>query len=124
MLKLEINGHEVEVQTGIRFLKELNKRFTYQVQGIELGFGLRRAMIEMDMGDPTVLIPLIECGTVKSPYRPSADEIEDYLDSIDNHDELIEKFRKELEESNAIKKQLLLIQAETKAAQPKSKKKK
>lgn len=125
MILLEINGKAVEVNTGMRFLKELNKKFTYEVSGISIGFGLRRALIDIEMGDPTILIDLIEAGTRNSKnYKPTTEAIEDFLDNYEgDYAELLGQFETELQESNATKNlyaQILKENAQEQSAQTKS----
>lgn len=124
MILLEINGKAVEVHTGMRFLKELNKKFTYEVSGISIGFGLRRALIDIEIGDPTILIDLIEAGTRNAKgYKPTTEAIEDFLDNYDgDYVELLKQFEDELKESNATKNLYAQIQAENVEAQAEAKK--
>lgn len=118
MILLEINGKEVEVHTGMRFLKELNKKFTYEVSGISIGFGLRRALIDIEMGDPTILIDLIEAGTRNAKNKPTTEAIEDFLDNYEgDYNDLLKQFEDELQESNATKNLYAQILKENNQAQ-------
>ena len=117
MLQLEIKGRTVQVQCGMRFLKELNKKFTMNVQGVDIGFGLRRVLIDIEVGDVTILSDLIEAGTrnTKTGYKPTTEDIEEYLDTIEDYETLMEQFELEIKESNATKKQYQEIQEEGQA---------
>lgn len=106
MFKLEINGKTTEVKCGVRFLRELNKRYTYEVNGINLAFGIQGIAMSMEIQTPDVLLDLIECGTrhIRNGYKPTTEEIEDFLDDMEDYDTLFKLFDNELRESMATKK--------------------
>lgn len=114
MFKLSINGKETEVKCGIRFLKELNNRFKYNVQGMDLGFGIQSIAMSIEMQSPDVLLDLIECGTrhIRNGYKPTTEEIEEFLDGMDDYSTLFEMFDNELRSSMATKKSYTEIMGE------------
>lgn len=114
MFKLSINGKETEVKCGIRFLKELNNRFKYNVQGMDLGFGIQSIAMSIEMQSPDVLLDLIECGTrhIRNGYKPTTEEIEEFLDGMDDYSALFEMFDNELRSSMATKKSYTEIMGE------------
>lgn len=106
MFNLTINGKITEVKCGIRFLKELNKRYTYEVEGISLAFGIQSIGMAMELASPDVLIDLIECGTrhIRNGYKPTTEDIEAFLDEQEEYDTLFHIFDEELRTSMATKK--------------------
>lgn len=114
MFKLSINGKETEVKCGIRFLKELNNRFKYNVQGMDLGFGIQSIAMSIEMQSPDVLLDLIECGTrhIRNGYKPTTEEIEEFLDGMEDYSTLFEMFDNELRSSMATKKSYTEIMGE------------
>lgn len=94
MFELTINGKTTEVKCGIRFLKELNKRYTYEVEGISLAFGIQSIGMLMELRSPDVLIDLIECGTrhIRNGFKPTTEEIEAFLDEQEEYDSLFDLF--------------------------------
>lgn len=114
MFKLSISGKETEVKCGIRFLKELNNRFKYNVQGMDLGFGIQSIAMSIEMQSPDVLLDLIECGTrhIRNGYKPTTEEIEEFLDGMDDYSTLFEMFDNELRSSMATKKSYTEIMGE------------
>lgn len=111
MFELTINGKVTEVKCGIRFLKELNKRYTYEVEGISLAFGIQSIGMLMELRSPDVLIDLIECGTrhIRNGFKPTTEEIEAFLDEQEEYDSLFDLFDEELRTSMATKKSYLEV---------------
>ena len=48
-MELIINGRAVQANVGVRFVKELDKKFFVDKEGIKFGFGLRQVQIELEM---------------------------------------------------------------------------
>jgi len=107
---LEIAGKDVEITTGVRFIRELDKRFKLDVENglMKLGFGLNQVAMDIDMENPTILVDLIECGVAGNKgFKPNTAQIEAFVDKQEDYAELFELFDKEMAESNATKKKWL-----------------
>ena len=110
---LEIAGRDVEITTGVRFIRELDKRFKLEVENglMKLGFGLNQVSMDIDMENPNILVDLIECGVAGNKgFKPNTAQIEAYIDKQEDYAELFDLFDKEMAESNATKKKWLEIQ--------------
>ena len=113
---LEIAGRDVEVTTGVRFIRELDKRFKLEVENgmMKLGFGLNQVGMDMDMENPNILVDLIECGVAGNKgFKPNTQQIEAFIDQQEDYTELFELFDKEMAESNATKKKWAEIREKT-----------
>lgn len=113
---LTIAGREVETKCGVRFIRELDKRFKLDAGGVKFGFGLNQAAFYIEQKNPSILVDLIECSTrTAKPFKPTTEQIEDFIDEQEDCDWLFENFKKELEESNTTKKLFGQIMAEMKS---------
>lgn len=123
MFNLEINGKTTEIKCGVRFLKEINKRYTFEVEGISLGFGVSKVAMEMEFGNIDVLIDLIESSTrhIRNGYKPTTEDIENFLDEQEDYEWLLELFTKELSESLQTKKSFNEIHQAVPQEAPKAK---
>lgn len=113
-MELIINNRAVELNIGVRFLRELDKKFFMEREGVKFGFGLRQVQIDLEMGNyAKILVDMIEAATRNSvPYKPTTDDIENYIDNLDDYDSLLDAFSEELSNANATKKVWAEIMAE------------
>lgn len=107
---LNIGNKETELNFGIRFTYELNKKYKRIENGIELGFGLPTVYVKLEVGDLTALVDIIYCATRNSKYKPTEAQIETFIDECSDIDSLIAEIYDELAGSNATKKALATLQ--------------
>lgn len=119
-MELIINGRAVQANVGVRFVKELDKKFFIDKEGIKFGFGLRQVQIELEMGNyAKILVDLIEAATRNSvPYKPTTEDIENFIDTMENYDGLIQAFNDEMLSANATKKAWAEIMEEANPTAP------
>lgn len=105
-MELIINNRAVQLQIGVRFLRELDKKFYMERDGIKFGFGLRQVQIDLEMGNyAKILVDMIEAATRNAiPYKPTTADIENFIDELENYDTLLDAFSDELMNANATKK--------------------
>lgn len=106
---LNIGNKEAELNFGIRFIYELNKKYSRIENGIEIGFGLPTVYIKLEVGDLTALVDIIYSATRNSKYKPSEAQIETFIDECSDIDGLITEIYEEMTESNATKKALATL---------------
>lgn len=105
---LTINGKDIKIKFGVRFLREMDKLYTIQQEGIALGFGIEYATIQLKRDDRTAMVDILQTAikTTGGDYRPDTASIENFIDELD--DEAYKDFEKEvtneLLESNSTKK--------------------
>ncbi len=80
-MQLTINGKEYELNFGVRFVREMDK----------------------NMYDAAVLADTIYSATVTSKKRPSANEVDDFIDSNSDLDSLFKQVANEMNSANAVK---------------------
>lgn len=106
---LNIGNKETELNFGIRFIYELNKKYKRVENGIEIGFGLPTVYIKLEVGDLTALVDIIYSATRNSKHKPSEAQIETFIDEYSDIDALIAEIYDEMAESNATKKALATL---------------
>ena len=80
---LTINNKNYELQFGLGFLAEMNKRKSAQFEGMATGYGAMQILqMGMMMGDPLALLDLIKVATAHCPQKPSNVELEQYLTEL------------------------------------------
>lgn len=110
LMELKIKNRTVEVKFGMRFLAELDKLYEMRIIGpdgevVEVEAGLRKLFMNIQMGNIAFLRKVIYAGTRTSKaYKPTWDDIDDYLDSVAEYEPLIDEIKQELEDANATKK--------------------
>lgn len=104
-MELKIANRRVEVTTGTRFLKELDKVYKLEVDGGYVDFGLNQLFVNFAMESVSALSLAIYAGSRTNPgFKPTYDQIDDFLDNEEDVDYLFEGFAEQLRESNRTKK--------------------
>ena len=80
-MQLTINGKEYELNFGVRFVREMDKNMGAVMHGINFGMGVAKALAGLNAYDAAVLADTIYSATVASKKRPSANEVDDFIDS-------------------------------------------
>ena len=115
---LTLNNKEMELNFGIRFLREVDKRTerTIVTNGYEQKFseGLAYYLPQIMMGNPVALSTILDCALWKNKgkYKPS--DIDELLDNLseEDYENLFDSVLKELEESNGSKKLVVMMKKE------------
>ena len=117
---LTINNKNYELQFGLGFLAEMNKRKSAQFEGMATGYGAMSILqMGMMMGDPLALLDLIKVATAHCSQKPSNVELEQYLTELAINNQIQAVFESIF---NEIKKSPILAYAmkatETEVVQP------
>ncbi|MCM0724308.1 tail assembly chaperone [Latilactobacillus curvatus] len=113
-MNLTINGQEQELNFGVRFVRELDKVAGINKDGVQLGFGLTRSLPGMQTYNPATLSDVIYAATATNSPRPSRNDVDDYIDSIESIDELekvFEEVNQGIDKANALKAALKNMKA-------------
>ena len=106
---LEINGKELEFHFGVRFIREMDARFTVdnpELQGLKMGFGLEHAFIQIQRGDRAIYADILYCAQ-KTSKRPHTESFfDDVIDNMgdDEFDDMAKLVIEAIAESNSTKK--------------------
>lgn len=102
-MQLTINGKEYELNFGVRFVREMDKNLGAVMHGINFGMGVAKALAGLNAYDAAVLADTIYSATVASKKRPSANEVDDFIDSNSDLDSLFKQVKDEMNSANAVK---------------------
>lgn len=106
---LTINNKNYELQFGLGFLVEMNKRKSAQFEGMATGYGAMSILqMGMMMGDPLALLDLIKVATAHCSQKPSNAELEQYLTELAINNQITAVFESIF---NEIKKSPILAYA-------------
>lgn len=108
MMELTINGHVYEFNFGMRFLREVNKKATAQVDGVkgaERNLGLRMAVAGIVDGDVESLVDVLDLANKGRDPRATKTVLDSYIDDPDTDiDKLFEDVMDFLKKTNATRK--------------------
>lgn len=113
-MNLTINGKDYTLNFGIKFIREVDKQTETVTNGIKFSTGLNPILSQLVQGSITALADIIKYATITNATRPSADEIDEYIDSLsaDEYDTLVENVLETIKESNAGRKAFLAVKKE------------
>ena len=108
MMELTINGKVYEFNFGMRFLREVNKKATVQVDGVkgaEKNVGLRMAVAGIVDGDMETLVDVLDLANKGREPRVTREVLDNYIDDPDTDiDKLFEDVMDFLKKTNATRK--------------------
>lgn len=108
-LNLNINGTDVELVFGVRFVHELNKAFGIERDGFNIGMGFTLILPPLLQYDPDALSKVIYCAAYKNSPRPTMNQIYDSLDELDDLEQTFDEVIDCLKASSAIKRALAAL---------------
>lgn len=98
---LKMNGREVEVRFGLRFIRELDKTNMMQREGLKFGAGLEVKVPMLFTYDAVALADILYAGTSMEKDRPTLKEIDSYVEQHEDIEGLFDEVVEELKKSNA-----------------------
>jgi Phage protein. len=102
-MNLKINGKDYKLHFGVAFVHELDTRHKMIQSGLQFGQGLATVTAMLAMGNPAILVDLIQAATITETFPPAKIEIERYIDSVEDMEALINNFLELLETSPTTK---------------------
>lgn len=108
---LRIKDKEYNVHFGIKFIRELDKKYFLEEKGAKFGAGLELKVTALYNCDTVALSEILYLGTCTEKSRPSMDEIDEYIENCENLEGLFDEVLSELKKGNAtrLKMQNLLM---------------
>lgn len=102
-MQLKINDKDVELNFGVRFVRELDKVAGMTVNGQAFGFGLTKSLPALQAYDPAVLSDVIYCAAWDNKPRPTQKSIDEFIDHCTDLEKVFDEVDKSIAESNAVK---------------------
>lgn len=100
---LKINDKKVELNFGIRFVRELDKVSGVDTGSFNMGMALTKVIPALQTYDPVALSNVIYAASYKATPRPGMNEVDEYLDNVPNIEKLFDGVTKELLKANVVK---------------------
>ena len=78
LTELKIGNRTYPLTFGIKFIREMDKRYTVKndKSGISYGFGVGMSVVYIEQRNPVVLIDLIQASTATEKTKPSVEDLE------------------------------------------------
>ncbi len=112
-MQISVNGKNIELNFGIRFVRELDKKFQLTLEGGKrIGTGLEETVPLLFTGDILALEDIIQAAAWGADGTLTQEEMDDYLDSVEDIDTLFETVLKELKNQNATRRKTLALVAD------------
>lgn len=102
-MQLKINDKDVELNFGVRFVRELDKVAGMTVNGQSFGFGLTKSLPALRAYDPAVLSDVLYCAAWDNKSRPTQKAIDEFIDNCADLEKVFDEVNKNIAESNAVK---------------------
>lgn len=100
---ITIKEKEYELKFGLKFIRELDKKHTIIQNGLAFGTGLDYVIPMLFTDDIVTLSEILYAGTCTEKVRPTQNDVDVYLETHSNIEELFEEVREELKKHNATK---------------------
>lgn len=106
-MELKINDKDIEIVFGIAFDRELDMKYKIEGTGLIFGAGLDTVIPELLTENVGKLAEVIYHGTAHiKKGRPSGHQIDNFVETHENIDELFATVMAELSEANVSKKKV------------------
>jgi len=102
-VEIKLNDKTVQLNFGVRFVRELDKVAGMSVNGQSFGFGLTKSLPALQAYDPAVLSDVIYSAAYGVKPRPTQNTIDDFIDNCENLEKVFDEVQKEINDSNAVK---------------------
>lgn len=102
-MQLTIKDNTYDIKFGTKFIRVMDEKFTMEGNGMTFGAGLESTAGLLFAKKITTLSDYLYYGTVTSKKRPSQDDVDNYLDEVEDIESLFDEVIAELEQSNASK---------------------
>lgn len=119
-MQIKINGRNYELNFGIRWVNLMNQKHNINQNGLSQGMGINQAVASLMQYDPVGLSEIILNATWINKSRPTAADIDNYLDTKADIYQLCNSILREIENANATKAQVKNVLKTMKMAREKA----
>ncbi|MCW1082767.1 tail assembly chaperone [Streptococcus anginosus] len=92
MKQIEINGKKHDLHFGIDFIREMDKRYEVNGNGVSFGMGINSAVVYLKDNNPVILEDIILAATHSAKTIPSVADIEKWLEEQEDLDKVFDDF--------------------------------
>ena len=114
-MNLTINNQQYDLTFGLDFINHLDKKYYIDQNGFKIGQGLTYVKVQLELGNPLILIDLIVAGTIKKDMI-KMEEIKYFIEHEADIEELITAFSTAIEKAPITRftmKKLRLLEKQT-----------
>src|SRR5690625_4296874 len=119
-MKLTIGKKEYEMKFGLKFIRQIDKAYTQNIEGMEFAMGLQQLTIYMNMHKSDALYRDNKGGLSQLNTDPSNDQLEESLEDVFNEgkdEELFKQVQEAMEQAPFLKRQIESLKKEQKKRQ-------
>lgn len=111
-MTINIKNKDIELLFGIRFIRELDKEHFVMKDGVKFGAGLELRAPALTAFDTVALSEIIYAATSTCPEknRPSANDIDAFVESHEKLEDLFDEVLSELKKGNATRLKMKQIE--------------
>lgn len=92
MKQIEISGKKYDLHFGIDFIREMDKRYEVNGNGVSFGMGINSAVVYLKDNNPVILEDIILAATHTAKTIPSVADIEKWLEEQEDLDKVFDDF--------------------------------
>lgn len=112
-MQITVAGREIELNFGIRFIREIDEKYNVLVKGKKFGTGIEETIPRIMAGDVMALEDVLYASTWMEKKRPTLSQMDDFIDGVEDIDGLFNEVLDELKKQNATKIRASAAVAET-----------
>lgn len=101
-MNIKIGGKDFDLHFGLDFISALDSKYYVRESGFKLGQGMTYAVAQIEMGNPTILVDLVQAATITEKNRPKIEDIKKYIEK-ENIEELMDNFLSSFEKTPTTK---------------------
>ncbi len=120
-MEIKIGKKNYQLKFGLKFVRELDKKYKVDTQGLQFGMGINLAFIQLNTKSPATLAEVIMAAASHNENAPTLNEvdkaIEDYADEHNGLGKLFEQIEEEMGKSNIVKDTIKDVQEKARTMQ-------
>lgn len=123
-MEIKIGKKNYQLKFGLKCIRELDKVYKVDTQGLQFGMGVNLAFIQLNTKNPTTLSEVIKAAASHDPNAPSIDQvdtaIENYADENNGLGKLFDQVLDEMGKSPVVKDTIKEVQEMAKVEEAKN----
>jgi len=101
-MELVIDKKTYDFKFGTKFIREIDKHMPVKQDNMEFGIGLTaRVLPELNSGNTNTLAKILELANKTEDERVTLDQLDDYIDDVEDIEALFDQVLKAIADSNA-----------------------
>lgn len=109
MKEIEINGKKYDLHFGIDFIREMDKRYEVNGNGVSFGMGINSAVVYLKDNNPVILEDIILAATHTAKTIPSVADIEKWLEEQEDLEKVFDDFLSALKTAPLTKSKVVKV---------------